>query len=119
MTRVKVPEESTTRKRPNPRCTHLDMAGDSTIVVFKNVAWCEQCGEGRPEEPAPSDLNAAALRIFNDKHVPTPEEQEMAKQHADLYFEKSTNPICPLDPGPGGFRWCGLCKTYHAGARKT
>lgn len=44
-----VPPESETRPRASQKCTHLDMVGDSTMVVNADGrAWCEQCGQGRP-----------------------------------------------------------------------
>lgn len=53
MSAVPVPDTSTVRTR-SEKCDHLDVTGDSTIVVNPDGrAWCERCGEGLPYESIP------------------------------------------------------------------
>lgn len=60
---MRAPPESTTRRKRNAKCTHLDWAGDSTIEVVDGRAWCAQCGEGKPREPDAVDIAAAARTL--------------------------------------------------------
>lgn len=62
MSTVPIPDSSTVRVR-SEKCDHLDVTGDSTIVVNPDGrAWCERCGEGQPVET----LSEVAERIYRD-----------------------------------------------------